>query len=240
MVSRARAGLRDRWVGSVIQSDVGPACKLLLLVLAHYMTDHGKVSGLSRRDLATILAVSEPRVAARIGEASRAGLLDKVGHTGGPAGRSAQYVAVLPSRIAERYPTDRSGTEKRYVTTDTSQAAPDGVTYRSAIRPSRARIETQRSSATNIERDTGTSGASKDRSDEGVPPHLSIAAGAADERLEPEQRASGSHGSWHTTTMRWAVQRRMDKRRRRRPTQGGRAVPRLPNLHRMRRRSRPP
>jgi hypothetical protein len=96
MVSR-RAGLRDRWRDDHVipNREIGDACKVLLLVLASRMTDRGSVS-VPREQLAKELDVHPQRITDRISEAKRTGLLQQAG--GGHRGRTAQYVAVIPSK----------------------------------------------------------------------------------------------------------------------------------------------
>lgn len=106
---RARR-LRDRWVAEVLQADyVGDSCKVLLLAMAARMTDRGSVS-VPRTVLAGMIGKSESRVSERIGEATKAGLLDKV--EGGYRGWTATYMAYLPTEKGTR----SAGTKPRKVT----------------------------------------------------------------------------------------------------------------------------
>jgi hypothetical protein len=114
-----RAGIRDKWVQDIISSNVGTACKLLLMYFAYRMNDHGKVS-IPRKELAALFDVHPQRIAERIGEAKRAGLLDQVGGTG-TRGRPAQYIAVIST--AQRYAIDGKSTGDRYAEIGTQFAA---------------------------------------------------------------------------------------------------------------------
>jgi hypothetical protein len=101
-VSRGRQGLRDRWRLEVYRSGrIGDACRVLLIYLADNMTDSGSVS-IPREVIAKALEVHPRRVTDRITEAVRAGLLQKAG--GGWKGMTAQYVAVLPAKVALERP----------------------------------------------------------------------------------------------------------------------------------------
>jgi hypothetical protein len=99
MKRHPRAGLRDRWVDALLDAKISQPCLVLMLLLAHKMGDHGKVS-IPRRELAAMLRVHEQRIAERIAEARRAHLLDLVPGSG-HRGRIAQYVAVLPDCVPD-------------------------------------------------------------------------------------------------------------------------------------------
>ncbi len=108
-MSRARAGLRERWTAEVLRSDrIGDSCRVLLLALAAHMTEAGSVS-IPRDQMAAKLDRHPSRITERLTEAKRAGLLDQTGP--GYRGRTATYVAVLPEPMVtgERSPLDRKG-----------------------------------------------------------------------------------------------------------------------------------
>ncbi len=89
----SRRNVRDRWTVEVLQSDrIGDGCRVLLLVMARGMTAGGVVS-VRRDQLAETLGRHPQRVAERIGEAKRAGLLDQTG--GGHRGHAAEYRATI-------------------------------------------------------------------------------------------------------------------------------------------------
>lgn len=92
-----RNGLRDRWRDEHVipHKGIGDACKVLMLVLATRMTERGAVS-VPRDHLAKQLDIDPRRITAGIGVAVNYGLLMKVG--GGYRGRTAEYVAVIPTR----------------------------------------------------------------------------------------------------------------------------------------------
>lgn len=111
-----RAGLRDRWVAAVVASDVGPSCKLLCLVLAELMGDHGIVNipvKNPRQQLADLFGVHPQRIADRLAEARKAGLLNQIDGSG-VRGRPARYIAVIPTGNAERYTIWQRLTGNRY------------------------------------------------------------------------------------------------------------------------------
>lgn len=88
-------GLRDRWREIVLASPhITDSVRVVLLVLADHMTDHGYVS-VPRSTIARTIHRSPRRVTERLERAREAGLLDVV--RSGRPGRTAEYVAVIPS-----------------------------------------------------------------------------------------------------------------------------------------------
>jgi hypothetical protein len=114
----SRRTVRDVWHAEVLRTPlVRDACRVLLLHLAtvtdgqgrHLMTEAGRVK-VPRERLAADLGINPKRVTDRITEATRAGLLVKVG--GGHNGQVSQYVAqpVGAGKVpAEPAPTARPG-----------------------------------------------------------------------------------------------------------------------------------
>lgn len=101
--------VRDAWYRQVLGTQlVADACRVLLLHLAHEMTEQGYVQ-VPRETLAADLGIHEKRVTARIGEAVKAGLLVRVG--GGHNGQVTQYAAQVTGGKgpAERVPTRAPG-----------------------------------------------------------------------------------------------------------------------------------
>ncbi|MCW2497512.1 hypothetical protein [Jatrophihabitans sp.] len=177
-----RRGLRDRWTDLVIAADVGPSCKLLLLVIAHKMNDRGEMDGYSRADLADLLDVHPQRIAERIREAKRAGLIGQVGTTGGKTARTARYVAVIPGfpRTADRYPTDRSGTENRYANIGTPKVGQSGRDVPVSGTPFARASENARQQRHKTGRVSRKSDSSKGGSDEDARRYPSLAADSLD------------------------------------------------------------
>ena len=95
-MSRARAGIRDKWVPKVLHSDVNDGCKLLLVTMARLMADDGTVEIL-REELAALLGVHPRRITERINAAVKARLLDRQG--GGYNHHPTRYIAVIPSPV---------------------------------------------------------------------------------------------------------------------------------------------
>lgn len=196
---RPRAGLRDRWVDAVVRSDVGNACKVLLLYLAHEMNDGGKVS-MRREQLASVLHVHEQRVAERISEARQAGLLDLVGGTGS-RGIVAQYVAVFPRYVPPsgthggRQHVPASGTHaagvrtgERYVEIGThSPGNSDGYVPPSGTHNARAYLNASSERNNNV-RELRASHATKSSSEERVAAHSPLAARCSCEHLTEDCR----------------------------------------------------
>ena len=87
-----RAGIRDKWLGCVLAAQIDGETRALLLLLYHYMTDHGYVS-VPRAVLADLFQVDERRISERIGRAVKAGLLVKR-PASGYHGKAAEYAAV--------------------------------------------------------------------------------------------------------------------------------------------------
>jgi hypothetical protein len=108
-----RDGIRDRWVPCILSSEIGTASKLLLMFFAHRMGDQGTVA-IPRDELARLFDVHPQRIAERIAEAKRAGLLSQIG--GGSRGRIARYEALIPAGLhtAQRYPIEGKRTGERY------------------------------------------------------------------------------------------------------------------------------
>jgi hypothetical protein len=95
----SRRSVRDVWHAEVLRTSlVRDACRVLLLHMAtacdsqgrHLMTDTGRIR-VPRERLAADLGINPKRVTDRITEATRAGLLVKVG--GGHNGQVSQYMA---------------------------------------------------------------------------------------------------------------------------------------------------
>jgi len=114
--SEERREAADRVVGA----EVGTACKVLLMVFVHLMNGRGEVYGLRREDLAELLGISPSRVAARIGEATRAGLLVLV--DGGTRGRKARYRLVGRKGTAEQYRFTSTRTGEQHAESGTHEA----------------------------------------------------------------------------------------------------------------------
>jgi DNA-binding Lrp family transcriptional regulator len=102
----SRRTVRDAWLSEVLRSPlIGDACRVLLLHMAtvstvrtkggHPMTDTGRIK-VSRDELAEALGVKPNRITNRVTEATRKGLLRKVG--GGHNGQTAIYAAQVQSR----------------------------------------------------------------------------------------------------------------------------------------------
>jgi DNA-binding Lrp family transcriptional regulator len=177
MVSRARSGLRDRWINTVFaDGSISDACRVLLLFLARHMTDAGRVS-VPRETVADELGIQPRRVTARITEATRAGLLSKRG--GGYNGRTAEYEALL--KVAgERPPSPPKGggpasTFCVHLEHDKSPTKVD------VPRPPIARAYVSAPSQRNgNEHDSRTSRAAKDRDEEKAPADPATAAAFRD------------------------------------------------------------
>ena len=99
----SRRTIREAWRAEVLRSSlIGDACRVLLLHMAtvtsvttkggYPMTDTGRIK-VSRDELAESLGVKPNRITNRITEATRAGLLRKVG--GGHNGQTAIYAAQI-------------------------------------------------------------------------------------------------------------------------------------------------
>ncbi|MCU1613517.1 MAG: hypothetical protein JWO98_1057 [Frankiales bacterium] len=97
----SRRTVREAWLSEILRSPlIGDACRVLLLHMAtvstvstrggHPMTDTGRIK-VAREELAEALGVKPNRITNRITEATRAGLLRKVG--GGHNGQTAIYAA---------------------------------------------------------------------------------------------------------------------------------------------------
>jgi hypothetical protein len=97
----SRRTLRDAWLVDVrCSSEIGDACRVLLLTMAaEGMTERGYVS-IPRTKLADLLGRHPQRVTERIGEAIKAGYLVrlKAGHRGrnGEDGMTSTYAASFP------------------------------------------------------------------------------------------------------------------------------------------------
>jgi hypothetical protein len=124
-VSRRR-DVRDRWYAEVIQTRaVSGSCRELLAHIAvKHMTELGHVK-VPRRDLAAALGITEHRVTVRMGEAVKAGLLDRI--AGGVNAQTMQYGARFPNGqgVGSRHP--RSEVEvsgKRHPQNDTQESPP--------------------------------------------------------------------------------------------------------------------
>lgn len=177
-----RAGVRDRWVAALLAANIGRPCLLLMLLLAHKMGDHGKVS-IRREDPAAMLRVHPQRIAERIAEARAAGLLDLV-EGSGVRGQVAQYVACVPDSGTQYVPD--SGTHSDAIrygpavrTSGTHLTDDSGTAYRTAVLTTRARVTNARRKHDDNERDvrvSPTSTSPKDGSDEEVGRHSLIAA----------------------------------------------------------------
>ena len=106
MVKRPRAGLRERWVKVVLETTlVTDQVKLVLIALSTSMTDAGYVS-VPREHIAQMLGKHPARITAALAAAREAGLLDRNG--GGYRGRTAQYIAVLPTPSGQQRHTTSS------------------------------------------------------------------------------------------------------------------------------------
>lgn len=179
MVSR-RAGLRDRWRDQAVipNTEIGDACKVLLLVMATKMTDRGYLAGVSREHLAETLGVHPRRIAERIDTAKRHELLVKVG--GGYHGRTAEYVAVLtlPMRAAQRHSSPLKVAGERHPLSVTLSPGESGAKG-AAQRHTNTRVTYPSRKTSDDERNAGvspTSDASKDGSDERAPAGFPLAA----------------------------------------------------------------
>lgn len=121
-----RRTVRDRWYCEVIRTRlVSGSCRELLAHIAvRHMTELGHVK-VPRRELAAALGITEHRVTVRMGEAVKAGLLDRI--AGGVNAQTTQYGARLPGGlgVASRHPrpeVEVSG--KRHPQNDTQESAP--------------------------------------------------------------------------------------------------------------------
>lgn len=137
----SRRSVRDKWYWLVIATDLvaGSVRELLALVAVHHMTELGHVS-VPRATLARELGIAEHRVTVRIGEAVKAGWLDRI--AGGANGQTMQYAARFPGDqgAASRHPrpeVEVSG--KRHPQNDTQESRPG---CRDAA-PIRARVTTE-------------------------------------------------------------------------------------------------
>ncbi len=92
-----REGLRDRWRATVLRSPhITDSVRVVLLILADHMTEKGYVS-IPRTAIADAIGRTPRRVTERLEKARDAGLLDVV--RSGRPGRTAEYVAVIPSPL---------------------------------------------------------------------------------------------------------------------------------------------
>lgn len=120
-----RTGLRDKWTAAVLASPATTPTKLTLVAMACRMGDHGVLdlpyerNKGPRQQLAELFGVHPQRIAERLAEARKLGLLDLI-EGSGQRGRPARYVAVLPSvDTAERYAWERFVTGQRYALSGT-------------------------------------------------------------------------------------------------------------------------
>jgi len=114
----SRRTVRDLWYREVLSTPLAAdACRVLLLHLAHEMTEQGYVK-VPREQLADVLGIHPKRVTARIGEAVKVGLLVRV--SGGHNGQVAQYAAQLTGgkgpaeRVPTRVPGEAVGTRSTW------------------------------------------------------------------------------------------------------------------------------
>jgi len=121
-----RQTVRDRWYWTVIKTDlVAGSCRELLSLLAvQHMTELGHVK-VPRRELAQQLGIAEHRVTVRMGEAVKAGLLDRI--AGGVNAQTVQNAARFPDGqgAGSRHPQPEvqvSG--KRHPQDDTQESTP--------------------------------------------------------------------------------------------------------------------
>jgi hypothetical protein len=100
-----RRDIRDRWYAEVIRTKAvsGSVRELLAHIAVKHMTELGHVK-VPRRDLAAALGITEHRVTVRIGEAVKAGFLDRI--AGGVNAQTMQYGARLPGGqgVGSRHP----------------------------------------------------------------------------------------------------------------------------------------
>lgn len=118
----SRRSVRDRWYAEVIRTRLvtGPCRELLSLMAVMHMDDRGYVKT-PRDQLADELGISAHRVTVLIGQATKAGLLVKVG--GGHNGQTSRYAAQVIEGCSESA-TFRLG---RYRAESTLQRHPSGV-----------------------------------------------------------------------------------------------------------------
>jgi len=111
----SRRNVRERWIAEVLRTErIGDACRVLLLVMARHMSDTG-IAAITRDQLAAIIGRHPQRVAERISEARRCGLLNVL--SAGTKARPTEYIAVIPaseSRTDVQYAIDRKRTGLRY------------------------------------------------------------------------------------------------------------------------------
>jgi len=174
----SRRGLRDRWRDEHVipHKEIGDACKVLLLILAGRMTDRGAVS-VPRDQLAAMLDVDPRRITAGIGVAVRHRLLMKVG--GGYRGRTAEYVAVIPTgKVAvERPPLSVHLSELKQARKVAGEHPPNTRVTKTNRKPNAH----QRDDGVEREHDQ-----TQRRSDEEVPTHSSLAAVSSTSGTQPE------------------------------------------------------
>ncbi|MCU1614706.1 MAG: hypothetical protein JWO98_2246 [Frankiales bacterium] len=117
----SRRTLRDRWYAEIIRTKLvtGPCRELLSLMAVMHMDDRGYVK-VPRDQLADELGISAHRVTVLIGQATKAGLLVKVG--GGHNGQTSRYAAQLIEGCPERATFRLS----RYRAESTLQRHPSG------------------------------------------------------------------------------------------------------------------
>jgi hypothetical protein len=122
----SRRTVRDRWYAEVIRTRlVSGSCRELLAYLAvKHMSEIGHVK-VPRREIAAALGIVEHRVTVRMGEAVKAGLLDRM--AGGVNAQTVQYGARFPTSqgVVSRHPqveVEVSG--KRHPQNDTQESAP--------------------------------------------------------------------------------------------------------------------
>ncbi len=105
------ASRRDRWRAEVFRSKtITDTTRVLLLALADHMRADGRVS-VPRNQLVAMLERDPKRITERIGEAVKAGLLDRV--ASGAPGRTAEYVALIPTGKGAPVRTPRKGADSR-------------------------------------------------------------------------------------------------------------------------------
>ncbi len=121
-----RRDIRDRWYAEVIRTRlVSGSCRELLAHIAvKHMSELGHVK-VPRLELAAALGITEHRVTVRMGEAVKAGLLDRI--AGGVNAQTMQYGARFPGGqgVASRHPrpeVEVSG--KRHPQNDTQEWPP--------------------------------------------------------------------------------------------------------------------
>jgi DNA-binding Lrp family transcriptional regulator len=104
---KRRRTVRDRWVAEVWSSRaIKDGCRVLMLLLAEDMTESGYAAAVAREEWAERLGIAPRRVTERITEATKAGLLTKVG--GGYNGQTARYAAQLPDmKVADIAPPSK-------------------------------------------------------------------------------------------------------------------------------------